>query len=132
MIGFFTVRVMAYICAGLGIVIVGLGIALWAQDVRLGKAQNDRDKAQNDVAKALVTIKGQTDALDTCDKQTKALKTESDKKAAAADQALARAQAEARKYQEANKRRAVLLAGPTPTGAGCSQALTVLRSELRK
>jgi len=132
MLGFFTTKVMAYICAGLGIVIVSLSVALWAQDVRLGKAQNDRDKAQNDVAKALVTIKGQIALLTECDQATKALKTESDKRVAAADQALAKAQAEARRYQQANQKRDAALKAPTPPGVGCAEAVARNRKDLQK
>lgn len=127
-----TAKVLAWIAGVLGVAVLGLGAVLWAQGVQVGHLKNERDKANIKVDEAQKTIKGQIALLTECDRATHALKTESDKKVAAADLALARAQAEARKYQLANQKRAKLLSDPTPSGAGCSQAIATLRPELGK
>ena len=132
MLSFFTVRVMAYICAALGAVIIGLSVWVWAQGVQVGLMQNQRDAANLKLGEAQKTIKGQIALLTECDKATKALKTESDKKAAAADQALAKAQAEARRYQQANQKRDAALKAPTPPGVGCAEAVARNRKDLQK
>jgi len=132
MLGFFTTKVMAYICAALGIAVLAMGGLLWAAGVRIDDVKNDRDKARNQVVEALKTIKGQEVALKECSDKTLALKAESDKKAAAADQALARARQEASRYQQANQKRDAALKAPTPAGAGCSQAIATLRPGLGK
>jgi len=132
MLSFFTVRVMAYICAGLGIAIVVLLAVLWAAGVRIDAVKLERDRAKDQLVAAQRTIKGQEIALKECSDRTDALRAEGVKRQVAADQALLRAQQEARKYQVANQKRAALLSGPTPSGAGCSQALSAIRRDLRK
>jgi len=127
-----TAKVLAWIAGVLGVAVLGLGAVLWAQGVQVGHLENQLDAANLKLGEAQKTIKGQIALLTECDRATNALKTESDKKVAAADEARLRAQAEARKYEQANKRRAVLLASPTPAGAGCREALIGLRGDLRK
>lgn len=131
MLNWLTYKVLAYIAASLGVVIIGLSVALWAQGVRVGKAQNERDAAVNRVTQALQTIDGQKKVLQECSDRTQALKVESDKKVAAADQAVLQARKDAAKYQQANQKRSAALLAPTPQGAGCAQAIAEARRDLR-
>lgn len=132
MIGPFTTKVMAYICAGLGVAVVAMGALLWAAGVRIDDVKNQRDEAKIQLVAAHKSIKEHKDAAKLCSDKTTEHEAESKKKLAAADEALLQAQQEARRYVDANKRRATLLAAPTPSGAGCSHALQELRKELRK
>jgi hypothetical protein len=127
-----TAKVLAWIAGVLGVAVLGLGAVLWAQGVQVGHLENQRDAANLKLGEAKKTIKGQIALLTECDRATNALKTESDKKVAAADQALAAARKEATRYQQANRQRDAALKAPTPSGAGCSQAIATIRPELRK
>ena len=122
-----TAKVLSWIAGTLGVVVIGMGVALWAQNVKVGKAENSRDKAWNEVTKAKETIKGQIALLSQCDAATKALEVEGKKRQAKADEALAKARAEAGRYQQEVTRLRTLAGRPTPSGADCRQALREIR-----
>ena len=132
MINFALVAVWRYIAAGLTVIIIAMGGWIWAQGVQVGKARNDRDRSQNELARARVVIAEFQAAAKECSDRTRALMDESDKKAAAADEALARLRRESDRYKESDKRLALLVGRPTPSGAGCTQAIAAVRKELRK
>ncbi len=122
-----TAKVLAWLSAGLGAVIIGLLLALWAQGVQLGHMENERDKARNQLTEAKTTIKGQVALLGQCDAATKALDAEGRKRQAEADKALAVARSEAVRYQQEAKRLRGLQGVPTPSGADCRQAVKEIR-----
>jgi len=121
-----------YLLIALAVATAGLGLAYVLRGAQLTDARADLKVLEADMEIARRTIASQIAALKECSDKTLALKTESDKKVAAADQARLQAQAEARRHEQANKKRAKLLSDPTPSGAGCREALVGLRGELRK
>lgn len=132
MFDWLTYKILAWIAAALGIAVLTLSVALWAQGVRVGKAQNDRDKAKNNLVMALQTIESQQTALKECSDRTDALKAEGEKRQAEANKAVATARADAGRYQQEAKRLRALSVVPTPSGAGCREAVAEARKGLRK
>ena len=131
--------IKTWLAVGVAAAFLALGGAWYVRGIQLKDAKADIKILEADVEAAKVTIAAQQSALKECSDRTDALKAEGVKRQAAADEALLRAQAEARRYQESNKRLGALLKAPTPSvagagagTAGCSQALQELRKELRK
>lgn len=138
MLSLLTYRVLAYAAGGLAVLAAGLAFALWVQGVQIGHLENERDKAQQESARlrgqveeARKAIEGYRLAVDTCNAATAKLKAVSEEKAARASKEVAKAREEARRYQNASKQRAALLAGPTPSGAGCREAVAEVRKGLK-
>jgi len=121
-----------YLLIALAVATAGLGLAYILRGAQLTDARADLTVLEADLELARRTIASQIAALKECSDKTLALKTESDKKAAATDVALAAARKDAARYQQANQRLSALTVAPTPSGAGCSQALGAIRRELRK
>ena len=139
MLEWLTFRALGYIAGGLAALSLGLALALWFQGVEIGYLENERDKAKNELAAARVqledarkTIEGYRLAVDQCNAATAKLKAVSEEKAVKAANEVAKAREEARRYQNATKQRAALLAGPTPSGAGCREAVAEVRRDLQK
>ncbi len=123
---------LPYIAGAVAIALTGLLTAYIVRGAKLTEAKADLRSAQQDLDSALRTIAGQKQVLQECSDRTDQLKAEGDKRVAAANEALARAQQEAARYQAAMKRIDALRAAPSPSGASCQQAVQALRRELRK
>jgi hypothetical protein len=122
-----SIKLAAWVAAGMGAVIVTLSVLLWAAGVRIDDVKNQVVAEKNKVAAAQQTIKGQTALLAQCDAATKALDAEGRKRQAEAEKALATARSEAGRYQQEAKRLRGLQGVPTPSGADCRQALREIR-----
>lgn len=116
-----------WLAVGVAAAFLALGGAWWVRGVQLKDARADIKTLEADVETAKKTIAAQQSALKVCSDQTDALKAEGDKRQAAADEALSRAQLEARRHQETNKRLEALRVAPTPSGADCRTALKEIR-----
>lgn len=123
---------LPYIAGAVAIALTGLLTAYIVRGAKLTEAKADLRSAQQDLNAALRTIAGQKQVLQVCSDRTDQLKAEGDKRVAAANEALARAQQEAARYQQAFKRLDALRAAPSPQGASCQQAVQAIRRELRK
>lgn len=131
-VALFTGRFGWYMIGVIALAFVGLGTAYIVRGANLKETKADLHEARADLESAKRTIAGQQAVLKECSDRTDALKAEGDKRVAAANEAVARAQQEAGKYQQAFKRLDALRAAPTPSGASCQQAVAAIRRELRK
>ncbi len=132
MLDFLSIKVWMWIAGLVGAAFLATTGGWYIRGIQLKDAKADIRTLEGNLASALQTIAGQKQVLQVCSDRTDQLKAEGDKRVAAANEALARAQQEAARYQQAFRRLDALRAAPTPSGASCQQAVQALRRELRK
>lgn len=132
MINILSVKLWWYVAGALALACIAMLTAYTLRGSQLERARIDNKLLQTELTLMQRTVDGYKSAVQQCNEGTEKLRLMSAEKAAAADQALLRARAESIRHQESNRRLAKLTAGPTPSGAGCGQAIQAIRAELRK
>lgn len=132
MLNVLSIKVWMWIAGLVGAAFLATAGGWYVRGIQLKDARADIKTLEGNLASALRTIDGQKRVLQVCSDRTDALKAAGDAKAAEAAQELARLRKLAERYQASDRRLAALTQAPTPSGAGCQQAIAAVRRELRK
>ena len=127
MIDFLTVKVWLWIACGLLLLNVWQAVFMALKDAALTEAHAALTVAKSERDQARTLAGSWQSSAAVCSEHTARLETEGAANKAQALQAIAKAHAEAAKYRPAFLRIEALKAAPTPSGAGCTQAIKELR-----